>query len=270
MVPQIDFLPATYHVQRQREHKRLWRRMMVLFFLALAMLGTWQQRQLRAKLELRREELRARADGLQQTLPVDTKLDQRLKELETRAQLLTSLEFRIPTTRLLAGLTNSLPEFVSLSDCQAEIGVIETAASSNVLPVVPNANKEKAPPFEADLNELKAATGRTTMMLTLTGFAPDDFAISRYLVQLKRTGLFERVTLAYSGQHRVREESVRTFQVRLQAKNAMMLFDSLPASDRPVAKGQRPLSTNRATTKPATVKPATTNQVTVISEGATP
>ncbi len=246
MVPQIDFLPATYHVQRQREHKTLWRRMMVLFFLSLAVLGTSQQRLLRTKLESRRDELRARAEGLQQSLPVEAKLDQQLSDLETRTQLLTSLEFRIPTTRLFAALTKSLPEFVSLSECQAEIGLIEGAVAVNVPSAMPNANKEKSPPFEADLIELKAASGRTTMMLTLTGFAPDDSAISRYLVQLKQTGLFERVTLAFSGQHRVRDEALRTFQVRVQVKSPAALFDSLPAiaNERSVATKRQASSAN--------------------------
>ena len=230
MVPQIDFLPATYHVQRQREHKTLWRRMTVLFFLTLAVLGTWQQRTLRTKLESRRDELRARAEGLLQSLPVEAKLDQQLRELETQAQLLTTLEFRIPTTRLVAALTNSLPEFVSLSECQAEAGLIEGAVVANAPLATPSANKEKPPPFEADLTELKNASSRTTTMLTLTGFAPDDSAISRYLVQLKETGLFERVTLAYSGQHRVRDEALRTFQVRLQVKSTATLLDSLPSN----------------------------------------
>ena len=255
MVPQIDLLPATYHVRRQREHKTLWRRMMVLFFLTLAVLGTWQQRKLRTKLESRRDELRARAEGLQQLLPVESKLDQQLRELEAQTKLLTSLEFRIPTTRLLAGLTKSMPEFVSLSECLAEIGLIEVPASANVPSAVTNANKEKLPPIEADLTELTTAISRSTTMLTLTGFAPDDSAISRYLVQLKETGLFERVTLAYSGQLRVRDESLRSFQVRLQVKNMTTLFDSRPSTDQRVTKVRAPLTTNLAIVISAGVTP---------------
>ena len=256
MVPQIDFLPATYHVQRQREHKTLWRRMMVLFFLALSVLGTWQQRMLRAKLESRRNELRARVEGFQQSLPVEVKLDQQLRELETKAQLLTALEFRIPTTRLIAGLTNSLPEFVSLSECQTEIGLIEGTVAANPPPAISNANKEKSPPFDADLNELKTATGRTTTMLTVSGFAPDDSAITQYLVRLKVTGMFERVTLAFSGQHRFRDESLRTFQIRLQVKSPAALFDSLPVTDRSGANEKASFSANPQTSNTTLAPPS--------------
>jgi len=45
--------------------------------------------------------------------------------------------------------------------------------------------------------------------------------------------LFERVTLAYSGQHRVRDESLRTFQVRLQVKSPATLLDSLSSTADP-------------------------------------
>lgn len=256
MVPQIDFLPATYHLQRQREHKTLWRRVTVLLFLTLAVLGTWQQRTLRTKLESRRDELRARAEGLTQALPVEAKLDQQLRELETQAQFLTTLEFRVPATRLVAALTNSLPEFVSLSECQAEVSVIEGAVVATAPTVAPSAIKEKLPPFEADLVELKNAGARTTTMLTLTGFAPDDSAISRYLVQLKETGLFERVTLAFSGQYRIRDEALRTFQVRLQVKSTSTLLESLSSLAGPRSVSTDPsshtigLTTARAVTPP--------------------
>lgn len=78
MVPQIDFLPATYHVHHQREHKTLWRRMFVFFFLVIAVLGTWQQRQIRQKLEARQAELQSKAEGLLQPIKAQSKLEQQL------------------------------------------------------------------------------------------------------------------------------------------------------------------------------------------------
>ncbi len=236
MVPQIDFLPAAYHVQRQREHKTLWRRMMVLFFLALATLGTWQQRHLRRKLETRRDELRARSEGLQLSLTTESKGDQQLQDLDRQAQLLSLLEFRIPATRLLAAVTSSLPEFVTLNECQTDFGMLDEGTSRNAVSPVTILNKVKLLPVEADLADLKFTASRTAKLLTVTGFAPDDLAISRYLVRLKETRLFERVTLAYSGQHRVRDEMLRRFQIRLQVKNPQSILESEPLVDRRVTK----------------------------------
>lgn len=231
MVPQIDFLPATYHVQRQREHKTLWRRMMVFFFLTLAMLGTWLQRDLRRKLESRRDELQAMADGLLQSVQAQSKLEQQLKELETRALLLTTLELRVPMTRVLTAITSSLPEMVSLSDCQAETGLKETpntrSAASSTPPIV---NQEKpASPFESDLTELRNATKLSATMLTLSGIAPDDLTISQYLVALRESNLFDRVTLSFTGQHPVREEVWRKFEVRVQVKSPEALLERTSA-----------------------------------------
>ncbi len=239
MVPQIDFLPATYHQQRRRKHTTLWRRMMVSFFLALAMLGTWQQRKLQRKLETRRDELKSQAEGLEQLLPLDSELEQRFRDLDVQTQLLTQLSVRVPTTRVLAALTNALPEFVSLNECQTEIGVVEGLAPTNMRIPPPStasrANQSPASPFETDLAELRLANDRSALLVTLHGLAPDDFAISRYLVRLRESTLFERSTLVYSGQHRVRDESLRCFQLRLQVKNPKDWLETTPKSDQRVA-----------------------------------
>ncbi len=238
MVPSIDFLPATYHEQRQREQKTLWRRMMVFFFLALAVLGTWQQRQLCRKLEARRDELQARAQGLMQALPAKSQMTQDLKDLETKSQLLTTLELRVPMTRVLSAMTKSLPEMVSLNECQAETGLMEV--SGPALPTVTPTpiSKEKPPPFEADLSELRNVTSRSTTMLTVSGIAPDDLAISAYMVALRDTKLFERVTLAFTGQHRVREENWRNFQIRLQVKHPETWLDRVSTANPRVVQTQ--------------------------------
>ena len=240
MVPQIDFLPATYHVQRQREHKTLWRRLMACVFLVLAVLGTWQQRDLRRKLEARREELQSKAEGLLGPVKAQSKLEQQLSELETQALLLTTLELRVPMTRVLIAMTGSLPELVSLSDCQAETGLKETSGAKPAAtpPVPPPAvNKDKPPtPFELDLTELRKGTDLSATLLTLSGIAPDDLAISQYLMALRETGLFERVTLSFTGPHIVREESWRKFEVRLQVKSPQELLSPSSSAARRVTK----------------------------------
>ena len=247
MVPQIDFLPATYHVQRQREHKTLWRRMFVFFFLVIAVVGTWQQRQLRHKLEARRDELQSKAEGLLQPVKAQSKLEQQLKELETRALLLTTLELRVPMTRVLTAITNSLPELVSLNDCQSDTALKDTSITRSGMLPPPVASKEKKlSPFESDLTELRNSANLSATMLTLSGIAPDDLTISQYLVALRETELFERVTLSFTGQHPVREETWRKFEVRLQVKNAEALLDREQAAVRRISKESRTRETKGA------------------------
>lgn len=243
MVPQIDFLPASYHVQRQREHKTLWRRMMVFFFLALAAVGTCQQREIRRKLENRRDELQSMAEGLLQPVKAQSTLEQQLSDLETRALLLTTLELRVPMTRVLNAITTTLPELASLNECNAESGQKENSnLRTSVGPAPPQpaaAIKTPKSPFESDLTALRDASGVSAMMLTLTGIAPDDLTISQYLFALRETGLFERVTLSFTGQHAVREETWRKFEVRLQLKHPETLLDRSPTAARRVSRGIR-------------------------------
>ncbi len=221
MVPQIDFLPVAYHIQRQRQHRTVWRRMMVFFFLAIAVLGTWQQRDLRKKLEARQSELQARAAGLQQyAVPQESQVQTELKGLEAQALLLTTLELRVPTTRILSALTTSLPEFVSLTDCQAIWSPLEGIAPPQAkVAVSSQAAAAKLTPIELDLKELQSTSQRHGMVLTIHGLAPDDLEITRYLSKLHEAELFDRITLVFSSQHRIYDEPLRQFEVRLQVKH---------------------------------------------------
>ncbi len=76
-------------------------------------------------------------------------------------------------------------------------------------------------------------------MLTLSGIAPDDLAISKYLVALRETKLFERVTLAFTGQHQVRDENWRNFQIKLQVRQPATWLDRAPAANPRVVQTQR-------------------------------
>lgn len=67
----------------------------------------------------------------------------------------------------------------------------------------------------------------------------DGLTISQYLVALRETDLFERVTLSFTGQHTVREETWRKFEVRLQVKNPEALLDHAPATVRRITKESR-------------------------------
>jgi hypothetical protein len=234
MVPQIDFLPASYHQQRQREHKTAWRRMLLLFFLAIAVLGVVQQRRIRQKLEARRDELQTKAEGLRSAVPDQTQLNRRLKELETRTLLLTSLQLRVPMTQTLAAITGSLPEMVSLNDLQAEVGTIESTTQRPATLESPAANKGQLQPFEEDLAALQRANAQAGVLVMLSGIAPDDLAISQYLITLRESELFERITLVYSGPHTVREEQWRSFQIRLQVKHPLSWLER--SVDRRVAR----------------------------------
>ena len=118
---------------------------------------------------------------------------------------------------------------------------------SGTLPPLPVANKDKTlNPFESDLNELRNSTKLSATMLTLSGIAPDDLSISQYLVALRETDLFERVTLSFTGQHTVREETWRKFEVRLQVKNPEALLDHTPTAIRRVTKESRSHETKGA------------------------
>ena len=93
-----------------------------------------------------------------QSVKTQSKLTQWLKEWETRALLLTTLELRLPMTRVLSVITKSLPGLVSLNNCQADTRLKETSnVRSGTLPLLVGSEEKKLSPFNSDLTELPDA-----------------------------------------------------------------------------------------------------------------
>jgi len=99
-----------------------------------------------------------RSGSMLQSVKTQSKLTQWLKEWETRALLLTTLELRLPMTRVLSVITKSLPGLVSLNNCQADTRLKETSnVRSDTLPLLVGSEEKKLFPFNSDLTELPDA-----------------------------------------------------------------------------------------------------------------
>jgi len=244
MLPVIDFLPAS-HVQNQLRRRRLaWRLSVACAFLGLALLGTFAQYQVRARLESSRSQLEARAAQMQAQLESDAALYRRVRDLDARANLVTRLRVRVAATRLLADVVANLPPFVSLTEFRT---TVETSAPR---PEQKSARGKDAPPPPAppaaDLAELEDRDARSTRIVSLQGLAPDDVAVSRFLAALERSGTFDEIRLLYTDRASYREHELRAFAIRLVVRKPR-LFDAQP--DPPSARtadGEAPAASSAA------------------------
>lgn len=226
MVPNVDFLPASYRRQREKKLRRMWHRAVLAVFGLLILAGTLQQRRTISNREEALAALAARTASLKNALPDKTALNEQQAASDRRAMLLALLQLEEKPTSLLSAISTSLPEFVSLSSLRLS----REKNLKQALPVSPkNAKKatevQQPSPVEADLRQLKEQRKQTRLVIQLEGQAPDDQSIAGYLKALQQTGLFRSARLLFTDGDRMAGVPIRRFSLMLEAR-----VPSLPAS----------------------------------------
>lgn len=223
MVQQIDFLPASYRQNRQRRQKKLSRRIILLIFLGMVVLGTYQQRRTQSDLQARRDKLQNQAKRLTSRVGDKPAAEKEIRQQDFKANLIALLQIRVPPTRLLAAVTNCLPKYVTLTQCQTSYdSYLATAAeksdSKKKHKKAVNKSKDKPLPEQMDLERLKSDDQKTALFVTLHGIAPNDVAVWSYLAALKKTNVFEDVEQPVIDRHQYLDFELRKFEFRLRVK----------------------------------------------------
>jgi len=220
-VTTIDFLPADFYAERRRRSVRRGRWMIAAAFLALTVLGFAGNRLQGSRLQAELDQLTPQVAGVVKVRNSLSQLTQQIQHLEQHADVSSRLRFRPLTTRLLASVTAAIPENLTLQELEIRREQPIAALTS------PNRNAKQEnddvkTPEQSDLDRLVAEQSR--QILTLRGFAPNDATVSEYLVRLRRTEVFDDVTLLYTD-HADREGvELRTFSVRLRVRPAWNSF----------------------------------------------
>lgn len=215
----INFLPDSYHRRRQKQRKRIWRRGVFVVFVALIAAGALGQWRSRLRLESTRDGLQRQVSDVTARLADRGELQRQVEQLDFEADLIAYLRVRIPPTRVLADVVDSLPKFVALTELRAEYDrtSAETSRRTQTSPSTAETEEHRSP-AEIDFEEIRQEFDRQALFVTLAGIAPDDMAIARFLKTLERTNTFDRVQLLYTDRHSVRDLSLRKFGVRLRVK----------------------------------------------------
>lgn len=143
--------------------------------------------------------------------------DQRTKMLD-KASLAASLVERVPRSRLLAGLTNRMPE---------DLSIIELTLKSEEI-------KQRVDPQRGGTGSLRgrrAQRGRTRAeaaddlkkaeaakyltVITIRGVAPSDVEVSRYMTELNGYELLVDVYLVETKEMEIEEALMREFEIAM-------------------------------------------------------
>ncbi len=147
-----------------------------------------------------------------------SELEDQKTQMINKAELAAALVERVPRSILLAELINRMPSRLSL---------LEFELTSEKIRVSPRSKKDKkettgrlAPKrgktkSQAADGSAKIEAPRFRVDIVLTGVAPTDLEVSRYLSELNRFTLINKVMLQYSEERMVDEQVMREFKITM-------------------------------------------------------
>ena len=216
----IDFLPADYVCVRTTRFSNNWLRVVFVTAVSLMVVGWLAQMHSLRQLTARRSLLQQQTDELLSKLGSPEVLRRELKLVESRSRLLDALRLNVPPSRWLSAVVQSLPSQVSLKEMRSnwEEFAEPSARAAATRNGSPTPKVQVGEPIERDLERLAMSAERQLLVISLSGIADDDQAVSGFLNALQRTNLFDRVQLLFTDQHGQGAGAQRSFALRLRVR----------------------------------------------------
>lgn len=214
MIPEIDFLPASYREVRRRHRNRIWRRTIVVIFLTLVTLGTFRQREIQYELQAKKKTLEDRVLMMNQQLEDPAQLTQKIKQAEIRANLLAGLQLDESPAQVLNFISSTLPKYVSLNEFQFLFEKVFDRTQSPGKKITEKA-LEKTLPEQIDLENLQSLHTQENLVINVQGISPDHLSISNYMSNLDQMGMFKEIDLIQSNETIFEGQPMRAFRLRM-------------------------------------------------------
>lgn len=156
-----------------------------------------------------------------------TQLRQQKASLLARAEQASGLLERVPRSYILGVITNACPQYMSLLAVNLETREVQAGSDA----------EKKATKFEAAAQRRFKEARPTVVEMQITGLAPTDVQVARFIADLARNPLLGSVDLVYSEEKIVDLEPVRQFQVKLELRPGIDVIDVIdgPKPAKPAA-----------------------------------
>lgn len=212
----IDFLPARYGEQNAARQKQLWQiTVLLLFGTVVAAAAVFQFTMRRSasehlvEVELKHFDARLQNDRL-------ATLQSELKSARQTADLFAYLMHPWPRTRILAAVTDALPESVSLDEIRIGREADSAATRTQRRRFIDAKQQDKQiPPAVRDLSELRSEIDELQVVVSITGITTDPVELHRFVSQLGSGPIFEKADLGTQEALKLDSATVTRFAVRL-------------------------------------------------------
>jgi Tfp pilus assembly protein PilN len=213
-----SFLPEDYLAQKAERRTNLIS--LVLFgVVMIAVVGAFfvTNKQARA-LKALQENVNAQCLDAGTQIEELKQLQEQEREMIDRAELASALVERVPRSILLAELINRMPERLSLLEfdmkserVKAPAAAPEKDAKGRMVTKAQERGKGKDDEKKPD----KIEPPRYKVNIAMTGVAPTDLEVSKYMTELNAYSLLRDVTLVYSEQKELDGRTMRQFKINL-------------------------------------------------------
>ena len=129
-----------------------------------------------------------------------------------KAELTASLVERVPRSTLLAIVTNALPAGTSLTDLELTTQRIIKHAEK------PEGGKQTGSRLTTKPRKSSFASADVSVSVEITGLAGTDVQVARFIANLARNPLMASVDLVYSEEKKIKDVTVREFQIKTELK----------------------------------------------------
>lgn len=199
----IDFLPSRYRDQSNERRVKLWRLVVIALFgagIGATALAQYSFRraakQQLAAIDEQHSVARAKTEQF-------TALQQQLKEVQSTTQLYAWLHHPWPRTQILAGVTNTLPDTITLSELRLIRETPPTESNDARRSRRPRGNEgtdeeaqAKLAPAVRDLKRLRDEYDSARLVVEVSGLSRDIAGLHTYASHLCDVPLFAKCELA--------------------------------------------------------------------------
>ena len=234
---ELSFLPDDYLDRKQR--RRTNAICAVLFCIVISSIAgafTVTERSMR-EIEKQASDVDVQYTSAAKRIDQYQQMEEKQRTMQHQAELTASLLEKVPRTRILAKITNGIPQGVSLLDF----------ALNSTLSTAPQTAPKTA--FDARKAEIDASRGVVNAMasqqariydvtMRLTGVAPNDGQVSKFITKLNTTPLFKDVNLVFTDEFVAgdKEAKLRKFAIEMSINpNAPLDDPSDPADSKTAA-----------------------------------
>jgi Tfp pilus assembly protein PilN len=212
---ELSFLPDDYLDRKQR--RRTNAICAVLFCIVISSIAgafTVTERSMR-EIEKQASDVDVQYTSAAKRIEQYQQMEEKQRTMQHQAELTASLLEKVPRTKVLARITNGIPQGVSLLDFTL----------NSVLSSAPQKTPQTA--FDARRAELDASRGVVNAMasqprvydvsMRLTGVAPNDGQVSKFITKLNTTPLFKDVNLVFTDEFVAgdKENKLRKFAIEM-------------------------------------------------------
>ncbi len=198
MLPEIDFLPASYREVGVHRKNMTLRVAVVALFVALLGVAAVYQQVLRRQTEQQLADMLPQYAAAQAQTARLAELQTKLAAAEKRAELCAYLRHPWPRSRILAALAAPLPKSIELEELKIVREQITTTGDDERVRGGrgSEAAKPKQDPAQRDLDALRDEWDKCLVVVIVGGVTSDTAALHSYLDTLGRAALFTKIDLS--------------------------------------------------------------------------